>query len=235
MADVITLYHCTAARSFRPLWALEELELPYDLKMLPFPPRAFAKEYLALNPLGTIPLLIDGDVRMTESAAIVQYLAARHGPTPLSVGADEPDYGAYLNWLHFGEATLTFPQTLVLRYGKLEPEPRRSPQVATDYAKWFFGRLRAVDAAVSGNDTLCGGRFTACGYLRRLCAAAGGTHRSGCGFHAGGCGLLAAAQAARRLLPGGASGGVGWRNAKGCEHVVVTANAFSLFQQFVQP
>jgi glutathione S-transferase len=157
---MITLYHCTAARSFRPLWALEELGLAYDLKMLPFPPRAFAKQYLVLNPLGTIPLLIDGDTRMTESAAVLQYLVTRHGPTPLAVGIDEPGYGAYLNWLHFGEATLTFPQTLVLRYGKLEPEERRSPQVATDYAKWFFGRLRAVEAAVTGNETLCAGRFT---------------------------------------------------------------------------
>ena len=157
---MITLYHCTAARSFRPLWALEELGLPYDLKMLPFPPRALAREYLALNPLGTIPLLVDGDTRMTESAAVLQYLVTRYGPTPLAVGVDEPGYGAYLNWLHFGEATLTFPQTLVLRYGKLEPEARRSPQVATDYAKWFFGRLRAVEAAVTGSETLCAGRFT---------------------------------------------------------------------------
>ena len=157
---MITLYHCTAARSFRPLWALEELGLAYDLKMLPFPPRALAKEYLALNPLGTIPLLIDGDIRMTESVAVLQYLVTRYGPTPLAVGVEERSYGAYLNWLHFGEATLTFPQTLVLRYGKLEPEARRSPQVATDYAKWFFGRLRTVEAAVSGSETLCAGRFT---------------------------------------------------------------------------
>jgi glutathione S-transferase len=158
---VITLYHCMAARSFRPLWALEELELPYELKMLPFPPRVFAREYLSLNPLGTIPLLVDGDVRMTESAAIVQYLVTRYGPTPLAVGIDEPDFGAYLNWLHFGEATLTFPQTLVLRYSKLEREERRSPQVAADYAKWFFGRLRAVEAAVADSETLCACRFTA--------------------------------------------------------------------------
>ncbi len=48
---MITLYHCTAARSFRPLWALEELRLPYDLKMLPFPPQVLARDYLALNPL----------------------------------------------------------------------------------------------------------------------------------------------------------------------------------------
>jgi glutathione S-transferase len=157
---VITLYHCTAARSFRPLWALEELELPCDLRMLPFPPRAFAKDYLALNPLGTIPLMIDGDVRMTESVASLQYLVTRYGPTPLAVGAEESDYAAFLNWLHFGEATLTFPQTLVLRYAKLEPEERRNPQVAADYARWFFGRLRAVEAAVASHETLCAGRFT---------------------------------------------------------------------------
>jgi glutathione S-transferase len=60
---MITLYHCHAARSFRPLWMLEEMGLPYDLKMLPFPPRVFAKEYLALNPLGTIPLMIDGETK----------------------------------------------------------------------------------------------------------------------------------------------------------------------------
>ena len=158
---MITLYHCAAARSFRPLWTLEELGLPYELKMLPFPPRVFAKEYLGLNPLGTIPLLLDGDTRMTESAGISHYLVARYGPTPLAVDVDEPDYGAFLNWLHFGEATLTFPQTLVLRYTELEPEERRNPQVATDYAKWFFGRLRAVEAATSKSDTLCAGRFTA--------------------------------------------------------------------------
>jgi glutathione S-transferase len=157
---MITLYHCAAARSFRPLWTLEELGLPYDLRMLPFPPRVFAKEYLGINPLGTVPLLLDGDTRMTESAAIAQYLVTRYGPTPLAVGVEEPDYGAFLNWLHFGEATLTFPQALVLRYSQLEPEERRSPQVATDYTKWFFGRLRGVEAAVAKSDTVCAGRFT---------------------------------------------------------------------------
>ena len=158
---MITLYHCAAARSFRRLWTLEELGLRYDLKMLPFPPRVFAKEYLGINPLGTIPLLLDGDTRMTESAAIAQYLVTRYGPTPLAVNLEEKDYGAFLNWLHFGEATLTFPQTLVLRYTQLEPEERRSPQVAADYAKWFLGRLRGLEAAMGKGDTVCAGRFTA--------------------------------------------------------------------------
>jgi glutathione S-transferase len=109
---MITLYHCHAARSFRPLWMLEEMGLPYDLKMLPFPPRVFAKEYLSLNPLGTIPLMIDGETKMTESSGIC--LGARHGPTPPIVGVDEAAYGAFLNWRYFSDATLTFPQALVL-------------------------------------------------------------------------------------------------------------------------
>jgi glutathione S-transferase len=158
---MITLFHCHAARSFRPLWMLEEMGLPYDLRMLPFPPRALAKDYLALNPLGTIPFMIDGETRMTESSGICHYLGTRYGPTPLIVGVDEPAYGAFLNWMYFSDATLTFPQTLVLRYTHLEPEERRNPQVATDYAKWFLGRLRAVEAAADGKQTLVAGRFTA--------------------------------------------------------------------------
>ena len=169
---MITLYHCHAARSFRPLWMLEELGLSYDLKMLPFPPRVLAKEYLALNPLGTIPLMIDGETKMTESSGICHYLGTRYGPTPLLVGADEPAFGAFLNWMYFSDATLTFPQTLVLRYSQLEPEERRNPQVAGDYAKWFFGRLRAVETATAAAETLCAGRFTAAdiviGYALRL-------------------------------------------------------------------
>lgn len=156
----ITLYHSMTARSFRPLWTLEEMGLPYDLVMLPFPPRVHRKEYLAVNPLGTVPAFFDGEVRMTESAAICHYLVSRHGPTPLNVGPEEADYGAFLNWLHLGEATLTFPQTLVLRYGRFEPPERRNPQVVEDYTRWFLSRLRSVDAGVGPSGFLCGGRFT---------------------------------------------------------------------------
>jgi glutathione S-transferase len=169
---MITLYHCDAARSFRPLWMLEEMGLAYELKMLPFPPRVFAKEYLGINPLGTIPFMVDGETRMSESSGICHYLGAKYGPTPLLVGTGEPAFGAFLNWMYFSDATLTFPQTLVLRYTQLEPEERRNPQVAGDYAKWFLGRLRAVEAATAGAETLCAGRFTAAdvviGYALRL-------------------------------------------------------------------
>ncbi|WP_334164887.1 glutathione S-transferase family protein, partial [Phenylobacterium sp.] len=96
---------------------------------------------------------------MTESAAIVQYLVTRHGPSDLAVPVEDDAYGAWLNWLHFGEATLTFPQTLVLRYRTFEPG--KAEAVADDYAKWFLSRLRGVDRALADREWLCAGRFTA--------------------------------------------------------------------------
>lgn len=158
---MLVLYHCVNARSFRPLWTLEELGLSYELKVLPFPPRVLAKDYLKVNPLGTVPAFFDAGIRMTESAAICQYLVTRYGPSTLAVTVDEPEYGPFLNALHFGEATLTFPQTLVLRYSRLEPAERRHPQVVEDYSRWFLARLRAVEARVSTEPYMCAGRFTA--------------------------------------------------------------------------
>ena len=173
----IVLYHCKGARSLRPVWCLEEMGLSYQLETLPFPPRVFRKEYLGLNPLGTVPLLIDGDTRMTESSGICHYLVERYGPTPLRVEVEDPEYGAYLNWLYYSDATLTFPQTLYLRYTRLEPEERRVPQVAQDYKKWFLGRLRAVDNATTDRSFLCCDRFTIAdicvGYALQLAEALG--------------------------------------------------------------
>jgi len=156
-----TLYHCRDARSFRVLWMLEELEAEYRLELLPFPPRDRAPEYLARNPLGTIPLFLEGDVRMTESAAICHYLATTRGDGRFAVRPDEPGYAAYLDALSFGEATLTFPQTLVLRYAMFEPEDRRQPQVADDYRQWYLARLRGLDAMLASADYVAGDRFTA--------------------------------------------------------------------------
>jgi len=158
---MIKLYHCMSARSFRPLWMLEELGLPYELVMLPFPPRVLARSFLEVNPLGTVPLMLDGQTRMTESAAISQYLCAITPGSPLDVKPGEDGFGSYLNYLHFGEATLTFPQTLVLRYGRFEPEHRRQPGVAEDYTKWFLARLKTLEPVLAEQPFLCAGRFTA--------------------------------------------------------------------------
>ena len=80
------LWHCKDARSLRPLWALEEMDMPYELETLPFPPRALRKTFLGTNPLGTVPYFTDGDVRMTESSGICLYLVDRYDRYDLGLG-----------------------------------------------------------------------------------------------------------------------------------------------------
>ena len=145
--------------------------LPYTLKTLKFPPRFREEGFLDLNPLGTIPVFVDGGRKMTESVAICHYLATRYGPSDLAVAPDEPAYAYYLNLLIMAEATLTFPQTIYLRYTRFEPEERRLPQAAEDYTQWFASRFKAA-AALMGPRYVCADRFTAAdialGYTIRL-------------------------------------------------------------------
>jgi len=154
------LYHSVDARSLRPLWALEEMGLPYELEVLPFPPRVLKKDFLAINSLGTIPYLIDGDIRMTESSGICHYLVERYGKHQFGLRPEHPEYGSYINWLFHSDATLTFPQTIALRYGLMEPPERRLPQAVEDYKKWYLARLRLLSAHLLTRDYLCDGRFT---------------------------------------------------------------------------
>ncbi|CAI8283213.1 MAG: Glutathione S-transferase GstA [SAR92 bacterium MED-G29] len=162
----LKLWHCAGSRSIRPLWTLEEMGLDFELEVMKFPPRFVHPGYTDINPIGTVPFFTDDAggpdnvIQMTESAGISQYVVDRYGPTDLAVGVDEPDYGSYLNWLHRSDATLTFPQTLVLRYTILEPEATRLPKVADDYSKWFHSRLRSVEAAMADREFLCADRFT---------------------------------------------------------------------------
>ncbi len=162
----LKLWHCAGSRSIRPLWTLLEMGLDFELETMQFPPRFVHPGYTELNPIGTVPYFTDSSdpdnlVSMTESTGISQYLVDKYGPTDLAVMPSEPAYGEYLNWLHRSDATLTFPQTLVLRYTVLEPEATRLPKVAEDYTKWFFSRLRSVELALSdGREFLCADRFT---------------------------------------------------------------------------
>lgn len=153
------LWHCAGSRSLRPLWALEEMGLEYDIEILPFPPRVFQREYLEVNALGTVPYFVDGDTHMTESSAICQYLVDRYQQYDFGLRPEHAQYGDYLNWLHHADATLTFPQTISMRYYYLEPSPEKQA-VADDYAKWFIARLRRLDAHLESHEFLVDGRFT---------------------------------------------------------------------------
>ena len=153
------LYHCGGSRGLRALWTIEEIGLDCELVALPFPPRRQVPGYLDLNPVGTVPTLVDGDNVMTESGAIAQYLAARYAPRTLAVQADEPDFGAYLDFLHHADTTLTFPQTVYLRFNVLEPNLGLQ-QAGTLYADWFGKRLAKVSHRLDGRRFLCADRFT---------------------------------------------------------------------------
>lgn len=153
------LWHCRGARSLRALWALEEMGLDYEVEIMPFPPRLFQPDYVKVNPLGTIPYFVDGETHMTESSGICHYLVERYQQYDFGLRPEHPEYGNYLNWLYHSDATLTFPQTIAMRYLHLEPTPEKLP-VAMDYSKWFYARLRWLDAHIKDREFLCDDRFT---------------------------------------------------------------------------
>ncbi len=101
---MITIYNFPrGGRGVRLFWQCEEMGLPYETRAVTFPPSA---EYRALNPLGSVPFLQDGDVAINESVAIMLYLAGKYGPTPLMPAKDDPSYARVLQMLVFSEASL---------------------------------------------------------------------------------------------------------------------------------
>jgi glutathione S-transferase len=75
------LFHAPTSRSLRVLWTLEEIGATVEVKSLGVRPRLHEPEYLAINPAGTLPAVIDGDRAIYESLAICEYLAAGVVPT----------------------------------------------------------------------------------------------------------------------------------------------------------
>ncbi|MEL7190179.1 MAG: glutathione S-transferase family protein [Pseudomonadota bacterium] len=153
------LYTCARSRGLRATWAAEEAGVDIDLKVLPFPPRFLAPEYLEVNPLGTVPLLVDGDAQMTESCAIAQYFATRGGPSDLVVAPGEPDYAAYLDYTYHADATLTFPQTVYMRFAIFEKD-KGWGAAGEAYAKWYYKRLIKIEKRLKSREYLCADRFT---------------------------------------------------------------------------
>lgn len=153
------LYTCARSRGLRATWAAEEVGADIDLRILPFPPRYLAPEFMALNPLGTVPLMVDGDTRLTESCAIAHYLATRDGYTPLAIAPGERDYGEYLDYTYHADATITFPQTVYMRFAIFEKD-KGWAEAGHAYAKWFHKRLVKVEQRLVGREFLCADRFT---------------------------------------------------------------------------
>ena len=92
---------------------------------MPYPPRQHAPDYFAVNPTGMVPLLIDGEVRLSKSMAICDYLAGKHG-SPLVVPPGNPERPQYLQWLWYGESTLMTPLS---RLNIMRQVERKAPEV----------------------------------------------------------------------------------------------------------
>ena len=154
-----TLYHAPNARSLRVLWALEELGAKADVKTLPFPPREKEPDYLKVNPTGAIPAMVDGDRVMTESLAICEYLAAKHGSS-LLVAPGEPERVPFLEWLWYGESTLMTPLSRLGRIAGLPVKGEAIDVVLADARESLQVRLKSLEQRLEGRDFLVAGRLT---------------------------------------------------------------------------
>ena len=141
---MIKVFGAPPSRAMRVVWMLEEMGLDYEIRPVDFANRFKDKEFLAINPAGFLPALVDGEVAMFESGAILDYLGRKYGPTPLCVTKDQPNWPQYLQYLHFGEASLTAPMNVTLA----------SRFMAPDGEKDNFGARVAVDMAIQRSRVL---------------------------------------------------------------------------------
>jgi glutathione S-transferase len=149
-------------RGFRVVWLLEEMGLAYRLRRVDLLAGVDKDpEFLAINPGGFIPAIQDGDVTMVESIAIMAYLMARYGPTPLAPDPHDPAFPAYQQFLHLGEAGLAVPANYVSSARNFAPEADRLNWSARDALETFESRLRLVTRQLELSPYLAGERFTA--------------------------------------------------------------------------
>lgn len=126
---MLTIHHLGKSQSERIVWLCEELGLDYALKRYDRLPTNFAPpEYKALHPVGSAPVIDDGDVRLAESAAIVQYIIARHGGGRLALRPEHPEYAQYLYWFHFANGSLQ-PAMLRMMIARRLDLPPDHPQM----------------------------------------------------------------------------------------------------------
>jgi glutathione S-transferase len=157
---MLTIHHLTTSQSERVLWLCEELGIDYKLvRHERLPDTRLAPPALrALTPMGTAPVMEDGDVVMGESGAIVEYIIHKYGNGRLALKPEHPDYAQYLFWFHFANATL---QTLMMRVLTLQ---RLNVPDDVAYSKAIRERvdraLGSMDARLEKNQWLAGSEFT---------------------------------------------------------------------------
>ena len=108
---MITIHHLNKSRSKRVIWLLEELNMPYNLvKHQRDPITHLAPESLHLiHPLAKAPIIVDGELTLCESGAVMEYILNQAKTDQLRPAIDNEDYYKYLEWLHFAEGSLSLP------------------------------------------------------------------------------------------------------------------------------
>jgi glutathione S-transferase len=149
----IVLYHHPFSRAAGVVWMLEELGIPYELRFVDIMQGAQkSAELVALNPMGKLPTLVDGDAVVTESAAIGLYLADRYSLGRLAPRPDDPARATYLRWSLFAPSVIEPGSLAKAAHWEFKPSQ----------AGWgdHESMLRAMESAVSGREYLLGDHFS---------------------------------------------------------------------------
>ena len=122
---MIVVHHLNSSRSWRVLWLLQELGVPYQVKAYQRDPRTLRAPpaLRQAHPLGKAPVIDDDGRTLAESGAIVEYLTERHGAGRLVPPADSPDRVRYLYWLHYAEGSAMPPLLLTLVFSEMPKAP----------------------------------------------------------------------------------------------------------------
>jgi glutathione S-transferase len=166
---MLKIYHIEARRSERVVWLMEELGLPYELLFAPGDIMASAAAIKAIHPIGAAPTIQDGDLKLCESGAILEYVIARHGGGRLGVRSDQAEYPAYVQWMHFAEGTA---MDRILGEMALKPLLEGAPPNASPLAVLYVGRSRQLleffELSLQDRPYFAGETFTAADIMMHL-------------------------------------------------------------------
>ena len=153
---MIVLHHLNHSRSHRILWLLEELGLPYELRLYERDPetRFAPPELKAAHPLGKSPVITDGRRTIAESGAIIEYLIHKYGRGRLAPKPGSSEWIDYIQWLHFAEGSAMLPLLLALYVGRLGEagaplKPRIDSEIA-NHLGFIENELKGGHAFVCG-------------------------------------------------------------------------------------
>ena len=151
------LYFAPNSRAVRIAWLLEELGLEYDVEKYKVGDRELrTPEYYKIHPMGRIPVLEDGETRIYESGAIVQYLLARHGDGKFVPDVNDPAFPEYLQWLHYAEGSIMGQVNILVVETILLPPEKRNDVNVNRALKLLRVALGNVDNRLQDREYLTG-------------------------------------------------------------------------------